>query len=76
MDSKKIDENLSGRDAKGASKSEIIKAASEEGFANTQYKDVFVDYESVVEEVMEKEKVPPGYRYYVKRYFQMIRPQE
>lgn len=76
MDSKKIDENLSGRDAKGASKSEIIRAASEEGFANTQYKDVFVDYESVVEEVMEKEKVPPGYRYYVKRYFQLIRPQE
>jgi len=76
MDSKKVDENLSGRDAKGASKSEIIRAASEEGFANTQYKDVFVDYESVVEEVMEKEKVPPGYRYYVKRYFQLIRPQE
>lgn len=76
MDSKKKDENLSGRDAKGASKSEIIKAASEEGFANTQYKDVFVDYEAVVEEVMEKEKVPPGYRFYVKRYFQLIKPQE
>lgn len=76
MDSKKVDENLSGRDAKGASKSEIIKAASEEGFANTQYKDVFVDYEAVVEEVMEKEKVPPGYRFYVKRYFQLIKPQE
>ncbi len=76
VDSKAKDENLSGRDAKGASKSEIIKAASEEGFATTEYKDVFVDYESVVEEVMEKEKVPPGYRYYVKRYFQLIRPQE
>ena len=69
----KVDIDASG---KGPSRSEIIKSASEEGFATTEYKDVYVDYSSVVEEVMEKEKIPAGYRYYVKRYFQLIQPQE
>ena len=31
---------------------------------------------SVVEEVMDKEKIPAGYRFYIKRYFQLIKPQE
>lgn len=71
------DEKASAIDTgEGKSRSEIIKAASEEGFATTEYKDVYVDYESVVEEVMEKEKIPAGYRFYIKRYFQLIRPQE
>ncbi len=76
LDAKRKDEQLKGKEGKGASRSEIIKSASEEGFANTQYKDVYVDYESVVEEVMDKESVPAGYRFYVKRYFQLIKPQE
>ena len=65
-----------GKKGKGASKSEIIKGASEEGFASRDYKKVYGEYEEVVEEVMEKEKVPKGYRFYVKRYFQLIQPRE
>ena len=76
LDAKRKDEQLKGREGKGPSRSEVIKSASEEGFANTAYKDVYVDYESVVEEVMDKESVPAGYRFYVKRYFQLIKPQE
>lgn len=76
MNSKGQDTKLDGRDAKGPSKSEIIKAASEEGFATTDYKDVYVDYESVVEEVMDREAVPAGYRYYIKRYFELIKPRD
>ncbi len=76
LEGKRRDEKVEGQLGEGASKSEIIKDASERGFATTQYKDVYVDYEEVVEEVMEKEKVPSGYRYYVKRYFQLIKPQE
>ena len=40
------------------------------------YKRVYGDYTAVVEEVMSKEKVPPGYRFYIKRYFQLIKPRE
>ena len=32
------------------------------------------EYKKVVEEVMNQEKVPQGYKYYVKRYFQRIKP--
>lgn len=76
MNSQAKDSKVDGRNAKGPSKSEIIKAASEKGFATTDYKDVYVDYESVVEDVMDREKVPAGYRYYIKRYFELIKPRE
>lgn len=76
LDSKRVDEKVDVDAGDGPSRSEIIKSASEEGFATTEYKDVYVDYSSVVEEVMDKEKIPAGYRYYVKRYFQLIKPQE
>ena len=40
------------------------------------FDEVYGDYTSVVEEVMSREHVPPGYRFYVKRYFQLIKPRE
>lgn len=76
IDSRRVDTKVDVEAGEGPSRAEIIKSASEEGFATTDYKDVYVDYSSVVEEVMEKEKIPAGYRYYVKRYFQLIKPQE
>lgn len=76
LDSKRVQENLKGEKGQGQSRSEIIQGASEQGFATTEYKDVYGDYSSVVEEVMEREKVPSGYRYYIKRYFQLIKPQQ
>lgn len=76
IEGKAQDTRVDGRQGDGPTKSEVIKAASEKGFATTDYKDVFVDYEAVVEEVMDREEVPAGYRYYVKRYFELIRPRE
>lgn len=77
MDSQRIDVKADGKEGNtGESKSEIIRGASDEGFASREYKEVYGDYEDVVEEVMEKENVPKGYRYYVKRYFQLIKPRE
>lgn len=77
LDSKRVDEKVDlEQSGKGPSRSEIIRSASEEGFATTEYKDVYVDYSEVVEEVMDKENIPAGYRYYIKRYFQLIKPQE
>jgi hypothetical protein len=72
---RRVDSKVEGQQLRqGQSRSEIIKSASEKGFATRQYKEVYGDYSSVVEEVMEKENVPKGYRYYVKRYFQLIKP--
>lgn len=67
---------VQGKDGAGPSRSQTILGSAEKGFASTSYKRVYGDYTAVVEEVMSKEKVPPGYRFYVKRYFQMIKPRE
>ena len=59
--------------------SELRNQISEQAgnFANTaseQYRRVFGDYHAVAEEVLDQQHVPPGSRYYINRYFQLIRP--
>jgi hypothetical protein len=60
----------------GPSRAEVIYGAAERGFVGKGYKKVFTEYETVAEKAIEKEDVPPGYRFYVQRYFQLIRPRE
>jgi hypothetical protein len=67
---------LSGKQGAGPSRSATILGSAEHGFASRDYKTVYRDYSQVVEGVMSKERVPPGYRYYIKRYFQLIKPRE
>ena len=76
MDSKRKKKKMTGRKGAGPSRSKVIRSASEKGFATREYKEVYGDYSSVVEEVMKREDVPPGYRYYVKRYFELIKPRD
>jgi hypothetical protein len=68
------DESVSGVHGKGPSRRETILAAAQKGFASTAYKQIFADYKDIVEEVMKSEKVPPSYKYYVKKYFTKIKP--
>lgn len=60
----------------GPSTSEVIYSAAERGFASRDYQKVFTDYETVAEEVLKHDEVPPGFEFYVRRYFQLIRPRE
>lgn len=60
----------------GPSNSEVILAAAERGFKGKGYKKVFTDYHTVAEQQINKDKIPDGYRFYVHRYFQLIRPRE
>jgi hypothetical protein len=71
-----VTRRLQGAQGSGPSRSATILGASERGFATTAYRRVYGDYNAITEEVMSKERVPPGYRYYVKRYFQLIKPRE
>ncbi len=52
----------------------MIRTAAQRGFAAREYRDVYADYAGHAEEVIERDRVPPGYRFYVQRYFQLIRP--
>ena len=76
LDGQRHETRVQGKDGAGPSRSQTILGSAEKGFASTSYKRVYGDYTAVVEEVMSKEKVPPGYRFYVKRYFQLIKPRE
>ncbi|WP_437721497.1 hypothetical protein [Sorangium sp. So ce861] len=60
----------------GPSNSEVILSAAERGFKGTGYKKVFTDYHTVAEQQINKDQIPDGYRFYVNRYFQLIRPRE
>lgn len=73
---KRHDTRVEGAQGAGPSRSQTILGSAEKGFASTGYKRVYGDYTAVVEEVMSKEGVPPGYRFFIKRYFQLIKPRE
>jgi hypothetical protein len=76
MSAEHHDTRVQGKQGAGPSRSQTILGSAEKGFASTSYKRVYGDYTAVVEEVMSKEKVPPGYRFYIKRYFQLIKPRQ
>jgi hypothetical protein len=66
-----------GQDTRqGPTNSQVILGAADRGFKGAGYKRVFTDYHTRAEEQINKDQVPDGYRYYVNRYFQLIRPRE
>jgi hypothetical protein len=71
---KTVDEAVSGVHGKGPSNKETILSAAQKGFASRKYSEVYARYKTVLEEVINSEKVPSGYKYYVKKYFQKIKP--
>jgi hypothetical protein len=77
LDNKTHDVSAAGIDTgEGTASAQVIYGASERGFRSKGYRDVFTEYETVAEQVFEKDDIPPGYRFYVRRYFQLIRPRE
>ena len=54
----------------------MIFESGQRGFANEGYAKVHDDYARHAESVIEREQIPGGYRYYVRRYFQLIRPRD
>jgi hypothetical protein len=67
---------VEGQDSQGPTRSEVIVSSAQRGFASRDYRDVYTDYSGHAEEVLERDEIPPGYRFYVRRYFQLIRPRE
>ena len=77
LDGKTQDVTAAGVDSgQGSASAEVIYGAAERGFVGKGYQQVFTDYQTVAEQVMNKDEIPPGYRFYVRRYFQLIRPRD
>jgi len=74
---KTTDVTAAGADTgQGAASSQVIYGAAERGFVGRGYKRVFTDYQTVAERALSQDEIPSGYRFYVRRYFQLIRPRE
>jgi hypothetical protein len=68
---------VEGQQGDGPVRSDVeIYTGAQRGFTSRGYRDVHTRYEGHAEEVLERDQVPPGYRFYVRRYFQLIRPRE
>ncbi len=76
LNSRARSSRVEGQQGEGPSRSEVILGAADRGFANSRYRQVYTDYSDHAEEVLERDEIPPGYRFYVRRYFQLIRPRE
>lgn len=74
LDGKRKDTFVAGQQQEGVGRSETIQGAASQGFTGTSWRKVHHDYADVIEEDMEKEQIPKGYRRYVERYFDLIRP--
>jgi hypothetical protein len=71
------DTQIAGQDTgQGGSRSEVIAGAAERGFASHGYQKVYREYHTVAEEALDRDEIPGGYRFYVRRYFQLIRPRD
>ncbi len=60
----------------GPSRSQVIRTAASDGFASAPYRQVYTPYWDHAREVLHQGEVPAGYRSYVRRYFQLIRPRD
>jgi hypothetical protein len=65
---------VSGVRSTGPVRSQVIYGAAQRGFAGGEYARVHAEYEDHAERELEREAVPPGYRGYVRRYFEAIAP--
>jgi hypothetical protein len=75
LDGKVQDVSAAGIDSgEGPSNTSVVYGAAERGFSGGAYEKVYTDYKTVAEEVIERDDIPPGYKFYVRRYFQLIRP--
>lgn len=74
---KTTDVTAAGADTgQGTASSQVIYGAAERGFVGRGYKKVFTDYQTVAEQAIVQDEIPAGYRFYVRRYFQLIRPRD
>jgi hypothetical protein len=60
----------------GPTRSQVIRTAAQEGFTTAAYRRVHQEYWDHARSVIHAGDVPPGYRSYVRRYFQLIRPRD
>jgi hypothetical protein len=70
------DLHVEGEDNPGPINKDVIYGAGQGGFVDEDYKKVYDQYNSILQEIMDGEDVPSIYRFYVDKYFQLIAPRD
>jgi len=68
-------ERITGIQGKGPSYVQISKALESGKGSKISYRKIYAKYRKLSEDVLSREDIPLGYKFYVKRYFESIRPQ-
>ncbi|MBI5609072.1 MAG: hypothetical protein HY902_09340 [Deltaproteobacteria bacterium] len=69
-------EKVQGQHGDGPDVKKTFMEAAKKGFARRGWRDVYVDYSKVAEEMVDKEGLPAGRKALVRRYFEQIRPRD
>ena len=69
------DESLKLQNTGKLTTQEVVERSAQKGFVGESYKEVYQTYEKAAEAVLESDEVPQGYKNYIQKYFDMIRPQ-
>jgi hypothetical protein len=70
------DARADAKKGRGATRAEVIRTSSQEGFATEPYRDVYDDYRGVAQSALDGETIPGPQRRRIKRYFQLIQPRK
>jgi hypothetical protein len=76
LDARAKNVRVAARHGEGATRAEVIATASQDGFANERYREVYQDYRAFAQSAIDIETLPAAQRRRVKRYFQMIQPRD
>ncbi len=69
-------ERLKGVQGEGDSSVETTKASAEGQESSLSYKEAYMKYRKLSEDALTEEQIPLSYKFYVKRYFESIKPAE
>jgi hypothetical protein len=65
---------ITGVQGEGASAIQTVASSAEGQQSSVSYKDAYVKYQKLSEDALTQEQIPLGYKFYVKRYFESIKP--
>ena len=69
-------EHVTGVQGDGPSTVQTTKASAEGQQSAVSYKDAYTKYQKLSEDALTEEQIPLGYKFYVKRYFEAIKPSD
>ncbi len=69
-------EQITGVQGEGGSTVQTSKTSAEGQQSAVSYKDAYTKYQKLSEDALTEEQIPLGYKFYVKRYFESIKPSD